>query len=258
MGGRRIVTWNVNSIRARLEQLLDWLEEHRPDVALLQETKIGDQEFPVDEIGDVGYDAVFTGHRSYNGVAILSRDEMRKVIKGLPDIGGDAAHRFISAEIEGVRYSSVYVPNGQSVGSEIYRYKLEFLARLGEVLGELGAPDAALLVSGDFNIAPADIDVWDPAAMVGSTHVTREEREALAAITARGFSDLFRARHPDLREFSWWDYRAGSLQKNMGLRIDLHLGTASIAARVDKVWIDIGARRREKASDHAPVMVELS
>lgn len=253
----KIVSWNVNSIRARLDQALDWLERERPDVALLQETKIVDQEFPIDDFGDLGYDAVFHGQRSYNGVAILARDELEDVTKGLPGDGPDEDRRLISAVAGGIRFISVYVPNGQAVGAEQFAYKLEFLARLKAHLAALGSPDRPLVIAGDYNIAPRDIDVWDPKAMAGSTHVSPPERAALEALMGWGLYDAFRAKNPDQRQFSWWDYRAGAFNRDAGLRIDLHLVTKPILDQTTRVWVDVEARAADKASDHAPVVLEV-
>lgn len=254
----RVTTWNVNSLNARKNIILDWIEEHQPDVLLLQETKSTDQEFPVDELGDLGYDCAYTGERTYNGVAICAKDAVDAVHKNLPGDAPDAPRRLISAQVRGIRFVSVYVPNGQSLDSDKYPYKLDWLARLGDYLTGLGAPTAPIIVSGDYNIAPTDaLDVWDPVAMQGGTHVSPPERAAFQALLDRGFTDAFRARHPGKKEFSWWDYRAGHLQKNYGLRIDLHLVSAPIAARVREVDIDRKVRALGRSSDHAPVTMVL-
>jgi len=254
-GPVKITTWNVNSIHARKDMVLDWIERNRPDVILMQETKSTDQEFPVDDLGDLGYDAVFTGERSYNGVAICARDEITGVMKGLP--GSEDQKRFISAVVGGIRFISVYVPNGQSLGSDKYAYKLDWLARLVAYLPSFGLPGVPLVMSGDYNIAPFDVDAWDPKEVSGGTHVSPPERAAFHALEALGLTDAYRALNPDTQEFSWWDYRAGSFQKNMGLRIDIHLLTPEVMKRASRVTIDRVARTKEKASDHAPVTLEL-
>lgn len=253
----KIVTWNVNSIRSRLDGILDWLEANRPDVVLLQELKCVDQEFPVDEVGDLGYDALFTGERAYNGVGILTRDEARLVAKVLPGDDADTHKRFIAADVEGIRFVSVYVPNGQSLDSDKYPYKLAWLDRLARWLEAQGLPERPLVISGDYNIAPADLDVWDVRAMQGSTHVSPPERAAFQRLLDLGLVDAYRQVAPDVRQFSWWDYRAGAFQRDAGLRIDHHLVSAGIRARIQSVTIDQAARGQEKASDHAPVILDL-
>lgn len=254
----KVVTWNINSIHARLDNVLNWIEANDPDILLFQETKVIDQEFPIDELGDLGYDCVFTGERSYNGVAICAKDEITDVKKNLPGDGPEAQKRLITGLINGIRVVSVYVPNGQSLDSDKYPFKLDWLARLRRFLPELARPDQPFIMSGDYNIAPADLDVWDTRAMVGSTHVSPPEREALKALLDFGLTDAFRSLHPNKRQFSWWDYRAGAFQKDAGLRIDLHLVTQPILARTKAVIIDQPARAEEKASDHAPVVLELA
>lgn len=254
----KVTTWNVNSLNARKNIILDWVEANAPDVLLLQETKSTDQEFPVDDFGDLGYDCAYTGQRTYNGVAICAKDGLSDVHKNLPGDPADAPKRLISAVVEGIRFVSVYVPNGQALDSDQYPYKLDWLARLEAYLAAQGAPDKPIVVSGDYNIAPSDaLDVWDPVAMQGGTHVSPPERAAFQALLDRGFTDAFRKVHPDKKEFSWWDYRAGHLQKNFGLRIDIHLVTAPVAARVQAVEVDKEVRKLGRSSDHAPVTMTL-
>lgn len=254
----KVVTWNVNSIHARLDNVLNWVEANDPDILLLQETKVVDQEFPIDDFGDLGYDCVFTGERSYNGVAICAKDEIHEVRKNLPGDGPEAQKRLIAGRIGALRVASVYVPNGQALDSDKYPFKLDWLARLRAYLPELTRPDQPFLISGDYNIAPADLDVWDTKAMAGSTHVSPPERAALAALQEFGLVDAFRLLEPNKRQYSWWDYRAGCFQRDVGLRIDLHLVSQALVPRVRKVTIDTQARAEEKASDHAPVILELS
>jgi exodeoxyribonuclease-3 len=253
----KVVTWNVNSLRARLDQVLDWLEAERPDIACFQETKLADQEFPADAFGDLDYDVIFHGERSYNGVAIASREPMESTWKGLPGESGDAAKRLIGATIGGLRVISAYVPNGQAVGSDKYYYKLEWMESLLRFLESGPGPSEPLIICGDYNLAPTDLDVWDPAAMAGSTHVSPPEREAFQKLIRWGLADAYRTLHPATRAFTWWDYRAGSFQKNMGLRIDHFLVTRPLLDRTTEVRIDVDARRGSGASDHAPVVLEL-
>lgn len=253
----KLATWNINSIRVRLDPLLDWLDEHRPDVVLFQETKVTDQEFPVDELGDAGYDAVFYGQRAYNGVAIISRDELTGVVRGLPGDGKDDHRRLISAETAGIRFVSLYVPNGQSLKSEQYTYKLSWLERLHGQLEAFGVPEKPVVLAGDFNIAPSDLDVWDPDATSGGTHVSPPERAAFQKLLDRGLIDTYRALHPEKRQFTWWDYRAGQWQRNEGMRIDHFLLTRTLFDRVEKITVDTKTRAGERASDHAPVILQL-
>lgn len=254
----KIATWNINSLRVRIDPLLDWLEKNRPDVVLLQETKVPDQEFPVDELGDAGYDAVFHGQRAYNGVAILAKDELKKVIKGLPGDDKDDHRRLISADIEGIRFVSLYVPNGQAVGSEQFTYKLNWLERLATHLPELTQGNKNVLLAGDFNIAPTDDDVWDPKEASGGTHVTPQERNALQKILDKGgLIDTYRALHPATRQFTWWDYRSNAFPRNAGMRIDLFLLSKPLFDRVEKITVDVAQRAAHDSSDHAPVLLEL-
>ena len=262
----RLATWNVNSVQARLPRLLGWLDEVRPDVLCLQETKAPDSGFPSAEVAELGYQAALYGTGRWNGVAILSRaglDDVRRGFDGEPGFP-DPEARAVSATSGGCRVWSVYVPNGRALDSPHLAYKLSWLAALRDALRiELadGAPGAGagqprLVVCGDFNIAPTDADVWDPAAFVGSTHVTPEERAALADILALGFTDL-PARALKGEPFTYWDYRAGMFHKGMGMRIDLVLASAPVAAAVKDAYIDREARKGKGPSDHAPVVVDL-
>ncbi|MGP7998018.1 MAG: exodeoxyribonuclease III [Streptosporangiaceae bacterium] len=262
----RLATWNVNSVQARLPRLLGWLDEARPDVLCLQETKVPDSGFPAAEVGELGYQAALYGTGRWNGVAILSRvglDDVHRGFPGEPGFPGPEA-RAISATCAGCRVWSVYVPNGRALDSPHLAYKLNWLAALrGALRPELagGAPGAAageprLAVCGDFNIAPTDADVWDPAAFVGSTHVTPQERAALAGVLALGLTDL-PARALKGESFTYWDYRAGMFHKGMGMRIDLVLASSPLAAAVTDAYIDREARKGKGPSDHAPVVVDL-
>jgi exodeoxyribonuclease-3 len=255
----RIVTWNVNSVRQRLPRLLPWLDERRPDIVCLQETKLADDPFAellASELEARGYAYAAHGEGGWNGVAILSRVGLEDVVAGLDGAPGfpHPEARALAASCGGVRVFSVYVPNGRTPGSEHYRYKLEWLASLRAVIAD--APDATV-VCGDVNIAPTDDDVFDPDAYVGQTHVTPPEREALAALQELGLRDVVRDRWPDERVFTYWDYRAGMFHQDLGMRIDLVLATAPVAERVRAAWVDRHARKGKGPSDHAPVIVDL-
>jgi exodeoxyribonuclease-3 len=255
----RVATWNVNSVKQRLPRLLPWLDERRPDVLCLQETKLADEAFDQllgEELANRGYTVARHGEAQWNGVAILSRLELEDVVIGVPGAPGfpHAEARAVSASCGGVRVHCVYVPNGRSPGSEHYRYKLAWLAALRELVGK--APGEAM-VCGDVNIAPGDIDVFDPDAFLGQTHVTPPERAALAEIEALGFQDVVRDRWPTDRIFTYWDYRAGMFHQDRGMRIDLILAGGTVASRVRAAWVDRQARKGTKPSDHAPVIVDL-
>jgi len=255
----RIATWNVNSVKQRVPRLLPWLDERRPDVVCLQETKLEDDklaELLGGELEARGYELAAFGEPAWNGVAILSRVGLEDVVTGVAGAPGfpNPEARAIAATCDGVRVVSVYVPNGREPGSEHYRYKLAWLAALRDVLQT--APKATV-VCGDVNIAPTDDDVFDPDAYIGQTHVTPAEREALAALQALGFHDVVRDRWPGERVFSYWDYRAGMFHQDLGMRIDLVLASAAVAERVRAAWIDRHARKGKGPSDHAPVIVDL-
>jgi exodeoxyribonuclease-3 len=255
----RVATWNVNSVKQRLPRLFPWLDERQPDVVCLQETKLADDAFH--ELLDAGleqrgYQAAVHGQGGWNGVAILSRAGLDDVVTGLagaPGFPGPEA-RAVAATCGGIRIWSVYVPNGRSPGSDHYHYKLAWLDALTAVVA--GGPDSAL-VCGDMNIAPADADVFDPAAYVGQTHVTPPEREALAKLEGLGLHDVVRDRWPSEQVFTYWDYRAGMFHQNLGMRIDLVLASDPVAARVKAAWVDRQARKGTGPSDHAPVIVDL-
>ena len=255
----RIATWNVNSVKQRLPRLLPWLDERRPDVACLQETKLADEAFTAllgDALAERGYEVAVHGEAAWNGVAILSRAGLGDVVRGIPDGPGfpEPEARAIAATCGDVRVVCVYVPNGRAPGSDHYAYKLEWLAALRDLI----APEAERTVLlGDMNIAPTDADVFDPAAYEGHTHVTEPEREALADLQALGLRDVVRDRWPGERVFSYWDYRAGMFHQDLGMRIDLILAGAAIAPRVEAAWIDRQARKGKGPSDHAPVIVDL-
>jgi exodeoxyribonuclease-3 len=255
----RLATWNVNSVKQRVPRLLPWLDDRRPDVVCLQETKLADGAFAEllgDELAGRGYVTAHHGEAQWNGVAILSRVGLDDVVAGIAGAPGfpHQEARAVSATCAGVRVHSVYVPNGRTPGSEHYRYKLAWLAALREAVR---AGPASALVCGDMNIAPADADVFDPDAYVGQTHVTPAERAALGELTALGLRDLVRDRWPDARVFTYWDYRAGMFHQDMGMRIDLVLATAPVAGRVRAAWVDRQARKGSGPSDHAPVIIDL-
>ncbi|MGC2374356.1 MAG: exodeoxyribonuclease III [Solirubrobacteraceae bacterium] len=255
----RIATWNVNSVKQRAPRLLAWLDQRRPDVVCLQETKLTDDAFCQllgDDLSSRGYAVALHGEAQWNGVAILSRVGLDDVVVGVADAPGfpHQEARAVSAICDGTRVHSVYVPNGREPGSEHYHYKLAWLAALGEVVRS--GPEAAM-VCGDMNIAPADIDVFDPNAYVGQTHVTPQERAALAKLQALGLRDVVRDRWPTERVFTYWDYRAGMFHQDLGMRIDLLLATVVVAGRVRAAWVDRQARKGTRASDHAPVIVDL-
>lgn len=272
----RIATWNVNSLKARQEAVEKWLVRAEPDVVLLQETKLSDADAPVMPFRMLGYELAHHGEGRWNGVAILSRVGIEDVVTNFGDgpvrdsTAGAAVAvaeddfdpfdeaRMIAAVCGGVRVASLYAPNGRVVGSPFYEGKLRWFARLRRWLDEACSPSEALVLGGDYNVTPADLDVWDAVAAHGGTHVSAPEREAVAALRDWGLVDLYRALVPDGGRFSWWDYRAGMFHRNEGMRIDLLFATAPVAARV--VWAEIDREARKgppTPSDHAPVVVDL-
>lgn len=254
----KLATWNVNSLKVRLPHLLQWLGENPVDVMCLQETKLTDDKFPVDALREAGYEVAFSGQKTYNGVAILSRHPIRDVVRNNPRYA-DEQQRILAATIEGIRVVSVYVPNGQAVGTDKYGYKLAWLASLREWLAEELATHGhnGLAVLGDYNIAPADCDVHDPAAWDGAVLCSAPEREALQALVGLGLVDSFRLFEQPEKSFSWWDYRMLAFRRNMGLRIDHILLSPALAARCTGCVIDRVPRKWEQPSDHAPVVATL-
>ena len=259
----RLATWNVNSVKQRVPRLLPWLDERAPDVVCLQETKLTDAAFGRllgAELAQRGYEFASHGQGQWNGVAIVSRVGLDDVEPGLPGAPGfpdpdaEPEARAVSATCAGVRVWSVYVPNGRTPDSEHYRYKLAWLQALTKAV-QAGPHD--VVVCGDMNIAPADADVFDPAAYVDSTHVTAPERAALATLQGLDLRDVLRDRWPEERVFSYWDYRAGMFHQNLGMRIDLILAGSAVAARTRAAWVDRQARKGTGPSDHAPVIVDL-
>jgi exodeoxyribonuclease-3 len=266
----RIATWNVNSLKARLEKVTWWLERARPDVLMMQETKLADSEAPALVFRSIGYELAHHGEGGWNGVAIASLCGIEGVITNFgellspartTDAGDDeplAEARMISAECSGVRVVCVYAPNGRVVGSPFYVAKLAWFDRLSRWLAEAVEPSDALVLGGDLNVAPEDVDVWDPRACHGGTHVSRPERQAFARLQEWGLVDVYRRHHAEPGRYTWWDYRAGNFHKNFGMRIDHLLASAPIAERT--VWAEIDREARKgkpTPSDHAPLVIDL-
>jgi exodeoxyribonuclease-3 len=266
----RIATWNVNSLKARLEKVSWWLARAKPDVLLMQETKLADADAPADVFKGAGYELAHHGEGRWNGVAIASRVGVSEVVANFgeplrrsttPDVGDDeplAEARMLSAVCGGVRVVSVYAPNGRVVGSPFYQAKLDWYARLARWLAEARDPKEALAIGGDFNVAPDDADVWDPEACHGGTHVSEPERQAFARLCAWGLVDAYRLHHREPGRYTWWDYRAGNFHKNYGMRIDHLLVTAPVAGRTVAAEIDREARKgKPLPSDHTPLVIDL-
>ena len=258
----RVSTWNVNSVKQRMPRLLPWLDQRKPDVVCLQETKLADDAFRALLSGELearGYQVALRGEPRWNGVAILSRTGLDDVVAEFPGLPGfpEPEARAVAATCGGTRVYSVYVPNGRTPDSDHYHYKLAWLAALRDIVSADRPREAGVLVCGDMNIAPADADVFDPAAYIGQTHVTPPEREALASLESVGLHDVVRDRWPDKRVFTYWDYRAGMFHQDLGMRIDLVLASDPVASRVRAAWVDRQARKGTGPSDHAPVIVDL-
>jgi exodeoxyribonuclease-3 len=261
----RLVTWNVNSLKARLGRVETWIGANAPDIVCLQETKLADAAFPTSAFADLGYESAHHGDGRWNGVAIISRIGLAGVRRGFfDDAPGDGTEcRILSADCGGHRVVTVYVPNGRIVGSEFFAAKLVWLNRLRRELDETLAPGASVAVCGDFNVAPTDDDVWDIGAFDGATHVTPAERRALDDVRGWGLHDVVREQIPEgPGPFSWWDYRAGSFHKGHGMRIDLLLCSPSLAATATAAYVDRNERKKgastEAPSDHAPVVVDFA
>jgi exodeoxyribonuclease-3 len=266
----RIATWNVNSLKARLEKVVWWLDRARPDVLLMQETKLADSDAPAEEFGKLGYTLAHHGEGRWNGVAIASRSGIESVITNFGEplrpaqtstVGDDeplAEARMMSARCGAVRVVSVYAPNGRVVGSPFYEAKLAWFDRFARWLAESIDPREPVVLGGDFNVAPTDADVWDPEACHGGTHVSRPERDAFVRLCRAGFVDAYRLRHSEPGRYTWWDYRAGNFHKNFGMRIDHVLVSASLGSRV--VWAEIDREARKGKpipSDHAPLVIDI-
>jgi len=253
----KIASWNVNSLNVRLPHLTQWLADAQPDIVALQETKLEDSKFPRDQIAAAGYQSVFSGQKTYNGVAIVAREEPRDVITDIPGLD-DPQRRILIATVGDLRIANLYVVNGQSVGSEKYAYKLNWLARVHEFLSAEIQRHPNLVVLGDFNIVPDDRDVYDPVGLKDSILLSQPERDALRGLVGLGLHDTFRLFNEDAGQYSWWDYRMGAFRRNLGMRIDLILASNALRARCIAASIDRAPRKWERASDHAPVLLELA
>ena len=256
----KLASWNVNSLKVRLPQLLEWLGRHGPDVVCLQETKVEDDKFPVLEFEAAGYRCAWSGQRTYNGVAILSRLALSDVTNGMPAFADDQK-RLIAASVgagaEALRVVCVYVPNGQAVGTEKYEYKLKWLSACRSWLGIEMGRTTQIAVLGDYNVAPEDADVHDPKVWEGQVLCSAPEREAFRSLLALGLKDAFRLFSQGEKSFTWWDYRMNAFRRNLGLRIDHVLLGSELASRCRGCNIDVEPRRAERPSDHAPIIVEL-
>ncbi len=257
-----IATWNVNSIKARLEHLTGWLRESSPDVVLLQELKCEDHAFPAMEIEDLGYNIARHGQKTYNGVAILSKLPIDEVVRGLPSFSDDPQARYIEAVISlngtAMRVVSVYVPNGQAVDSDKFQYKMQFFERLREHLARLMLYDEIQVIGGDYNIAPAAIDIYDPKGLDGTVCYHPAERAHFRSLILLGYYDAFRTLHPDKTQYSWWDYRGGGYDRGNGYRIDHLLLSPQAVDKLAACIIDEAPRQKDKPSDHTPVVCQLA
>lgn len=256
-----ISTWNVNSVKSRLHQLVPYLKNASPDIVLLQETKCLDEAFPVMEIEDLGYNLALHGQKTYNGVAVLSKYPIDETIRGLPGDDGDVAARYIESVVslkdKAIRVVSVYVPNGQEVGSEKFAYKKAFLDRLYTQLQTLLTYEEILVVGGDYNVAPEPMDVYDPKSLQGRICFHPEEQARFRALLHLGFTDAYRILHPQEHQFSWWDYRGGGWEHNKGMRIDHLLLSPEAADILHAADIEVEMRGQERSSDHVPVWCRL-
>ncbi|MCX6534917.1 MAG: exodeoxyribonuclease III [Actinobacteria bacterium] len=254
----RLATWNVNSLRARMVRVEEWLLDVQPDVVCMQETKMAEDAFPTETFAAMGYESVHHGQGQWNGVAILSRVGLENPVRNFADgQEPDPEARLVTATCAGIRVSSVYVPNGRELDHDHYKYKLAWMKRLIDHLDADTSPTQGVVVTGDYNIAPEDQDVYNPADFVGATHVSEAERQVLRDLEAWGMSDVFRHHHRDDKLYSWWDYRAGGFNQNKGMRIDLILATQSVLEKTRWTIVDRQARKGEKPSDHAPVLVDI-
>ena len=253
----RVATWNVNSLKVRLPQVLEWLKAQAPDVLCLQETKLEDTKFPLEELRAAGYAVQFSGQKTYNGVAILSRTPASNAVASIPGFD-DPQKRVLAATVEGIRVVCLYVPNGQSVESDKYRYKLEWLSRTTQWLAAELAANARLVVVGDFNVAPEARDVHDPQAWEGQVLVSAPERQAFQDVLAIGLKDSFRLFEQPPQSYTWWDYRVNAFKRKMGLRIDHVLLSGPLASACRGCAIDIEPRKNERPSDHAPVTADFA
>jgi exodeoxyribonuclease III len=253
----KIATWNVNSINVRLEHMFQWLDSTGTDVLCLQETKSVDENFPVDMINAAGFEVAFMGEKSYNGVAIVSREAIKNVQKNFPGDDADAPKRFIAADISGIHIVNTYIPNGTELWTDKFDFKLDWLQRLRKYFDDKCSPDSNVLLCGDFNVAMGDLDVWDVARWTGKLHFSKPERAAMHHVMQWGFVDVYRKHNPDKKEFSWWDFRTRAFDRDQGLRID-HIWTSPpLADNCTGCWIDKQPRGWERPSDHTPVVAEF-
>lgn len=254
----KLASWNVNSIRARLDRVVPWLQATQPDVLCLQELKTEEKDFPLEAFTALGYASVQVCQKTYNGVAILSRRPISDVRCGLDDDEEDQQARLIAGTVEGLRILSAYVPNGQAVGSDKFAYKLRWLERLGRYLERHHERSTPLVLCGDFNVAPEERDVCDPVVWAQETLFHVDARRALERVRAWGLVDTFRLHHEEANVYSWWDYRMLAFPKNRGLRIDHIFASESLARRCESAWIDRDARKGKQPSDHAPVLATFT
>lgn len=252
----KIATWNVNSMNVRLPHVLEWLDASAPDVLVLQEIKQVTEKFPADALAEVGYQSIANGQKTYNGVAVISRAEPADAVLEFPDLD-DPQRRVLAATIDGIRVVDLYIPNGSEVGSEKYEYKLRWLASLHNFLQDELTRHEKLVVLGDFNIAPADEDVYDAEKWGDAILCSPKEREALGNLIDLGLTDVFRKFEQPEKSFSWWDYRAAGFRRNAGLRIDLILTSDAMTERCTASYVDKEPRAWERPSDHAPVIAEF-
>lgn len=253
-----IATWNVNSLKARLDRVTQWVTENQPDVLCMQETKMKDEVFPALTFAEMGYESAHFGQGQWNGVAIISKVGLTDVVNNFAKpIEPDHEARIISATCGGVKVVCVYVPNGRALEDDHYKYKLGWMKKLRQHADAIAKPNDRLVIGGDFNIAPTDEDVWDVTKFEGATHVSAPERKVFAELCEWGLTDAFRGLHPESKVFSWWDYRNGSFHKGEGMRIDFLLATKSLMSDVEASSIDRNARKGEKPSDHVPVTITL-
>ena len=249
----QIATWNVNSLKVRLPHVIDWLADNQPDILALQETKTTDDQFPVQEIRDAGYHVIFSGQKTYNGVAILSKSEPLLITDSLPDYD-DPQKRVLAVEVDGLALLNVYIPNGSEVDSDKYQYKMAWLENLQQLIATLMEKHRRFVIVGDFNIAPEDCDVHDPEEWQGKVHVSDKEREHFSRMLDLGLSDCYRLFDQAPNSFSWWDYRAAGFRRNRGLRIDHILASDALAEFCSACVVDTLPRSLERPSDHAPVL----
>jgi len=251
-----LATWNVNSLNVRLPHVTEWLKTNQPDALAIQETKLADEKFPKAAFAELGYAVEFCGEKTYNGVAIVSRKPLENISRGLVQQGDGQQCRLIEGDFDGVHIINVYIPNGQEVGSQKYEYKLGWLDHLHEHISKLST-ESPICLLGDFNIAPADDDVYDPIETRGTIMVSDVERTSLERFRTWGLADSFRELNKEPKQFSWWDYRMAAFRRNLGYRIDHIWVTQSVKGSLKRAWIDKAPRKLERPSDHAPVVIEF-